>query len=218
MKKLRPQLVEEFKLRQIGLQFVAGVDEAGRGAWAGPVVAAAVILPLERMDLSYRLQEIHDSKMMSPSQRTRGAEQIKQIAIAVGIGEVGSGEVDRSGILTATRKAMAQAVSALCIKPQHLLIDYVQLSDVMISQSAFTKGDVNILSIAAASVIAKVTRDSIMVRYDELHPGYGFLHHKGYGTKEHRTALRNLGPSIIHRQSFAPIRTTSLIMPFAASG
>ena len=86
MKKLRPQLVEEFKLRQIGLQFVAGVDEAGRGAWAGPVVAAAVILPLERMDLSYRLQEIHDSKMMSPSQRTRGAEQIKQIAIAVGIG------------------------------------------------------------------------------------------------------------------------------------
>jgi ribonuclease HII len=209
MKNIRPHLVEEFKLRQSGLQFVAGIDEAGRGAWAGPLVAAAVILPLERMDLSYRLHQIRDSKMMSPSQRTRSAEQIEQIALTLGIGNVSSDEVDRLGIIAATRKAMTQAVAALRIKPQHLLIDYIQLPEVKINQSAFAKGDAYILSVAAASVIAKVARDSIMVKFDELHPGYGFLRHKGYGTKEHRTALQHLGPSQIHRQSFAPIKANA---------
>ena len=208
MKKLRPHLVEEFKLRHSGLRFVAGIDEAGRGSWAGPVVAAAVILPLERMDLSYRLHQIRDSKMMSPSQRTRGVEQIEGLALGVGIGEVSSGEVDRLGIITATRKAMAQAVDALHIMPQYLLIDHIQLPDVNIDQSAFTRGDANILSIAAASVIAKATRDLIMVKLDDQHPGYGFLRHKGYGTEEHRNALRHLGPSQIHRQSFAPIKAS----------
>lgn len=210
-KNNKPDLVREFDLRNEGLTLVAGLDEAGRGAWAGPVVAAAVILPIEQFNLLHQLEGIRDSKLMTPLQRARGAVRIREVAQSIGIGCVNAERVDELGIIQATRAAMKIAIESLDYSPLHLLIDHIPLPEVNIDQTIITKGDLQVLSIAAASVIAKVSRDSMMVDFDGRYPGYGFSHHKGYGTPEHQRTLAELGPSSIHRFSFQPVAARNLL-------
>lgn len=205
----RPDLIHENELRQSGCSCVAGLDEAGRGAWAGPIIAAAVVLPIEQNDLHHVLESIRDSKLMTPLQRMKGAERIRDIATSIGVGKVPAQQIDRVGVVEATRMAMSMAIDCLEVSPLHLLIDYVPLPEVEIDQTVITKGDLHVLSIAAASVIAKVTRDNIMVEFDSQHPGYGFGQHKGYGTKKHRRAIDDHGPISIHRYSFRPVAARS---------
>ncbi len=202
---IKPSLSDEFALQQAGLTRIAGLDEAGRGAWAGPVISAAVILPIECADLAQTLDGVRDSKQMTPVQREIWASCIQQVAITIGRGRVSAGEVDQLGLITATRLSMKRALADLCEPPEHLLIDYMHLPDVMLPQTAITKGDARSLSIAAASVIAKVTRDHAMIAMDSRYPGYGFSRHKGYGTFEHRAALQRLGPCPTHRRSYKPV-------------
>jgi ribonuclease HII len=201
-----PNLDEELTLRASGYIHVAGIDEAGRGAWAGPVYAAAVVLPLDRPDLAEILDGVCDSKQLSPAKREALLPVIQDVAEAVGVGWAGPGEVDEMGIVTATRQAMARAVAGLNGEAHALLIDYVRLPDVDLPQRALPKADVHCMSVAAASIVAKVTRDRLMVALDADFPGYGFARHKGYGTRQHREALARLGPSPIHRMSWRPIR------------
>lgn len=201
----RPCLSHEYELRDSGLLHIAGVDEAGRGAWAGPVIAAAVILPLKDFNLANSLQNVRDSKLLTLKQRLENYLHIQEIALSIGLGEASSEEVDELGIIPATRLAMTRAIHSLSISPDHLLIDHIELPDLPIAQTALSKGDRHVLSIAAASVIAKVTRDEIMKGLDNKFPGYGFSRHKGYGTHEHRRSLSDLGASTIHRKSFAPV-------------
>lgn len=201
-----PDLQEEQALRAQGLACIAGLDEAGRGAWAGPVVAAAVVLPLERADLAQALEGVRDSKRCTPVQREALFDRIHQVALAVGVGSVPAARIDRIGIVPATQEAMAQAVSRLPVAPQALLIDALQLPDCSLLQRALIKGDARSLSIAAASIVAKVSRDRTMAALDARHGGYGFAQHKGYGTLQHRQALAWLGPSPLHRLSFAPLK------------
>jgi ribonuclease HII len=200
-----PDLAFEFALQQGGCVHVAGIDEAGRGAWAGPVVAAAVVLPLDRFDLASLLDGVRDSKAMTPNQRQKWASCITRVALSVGIGRASHEEVDQLGLITATRSAMARALTDLCILPEHLLIDHLLIPEIPLPQTALTHGDSRALSIAAASVLAKVSRDRTMIRLDEDYPGYGFAHHKGYGTARHRAALQSLGPCPIHRRTYAPV-------------
>lgn len=207
----KPDLVHEFELRNAGCTHVAGLDEAGRGAWAGPVVAAAVILPLEKFDLLHHLEGIRDSKLMTPLQREQGEGQIRDIAISVGIGAIEAEQVDHLGIIESTRQAMGLAIEALEIAPLHLLIDHIPLPNIDIKQTVISKGDLQVLSIAAASVIAKVTRDKMMVDYEVQYPEYGFSRHKGYGTKQHQRALAEHGPTTIHRYSFKPVAARSFL-------
>jgi ribonuclease HII len=204
-KMKQPDLVQELRLRRLGYDRIAGIDECGRGAWAGPVIAAAVILPVRRMDLIQQLAGVRDSKIMTHKQRLAGAQKIQQIALDFGVGQASSVEVDKSGILGATRLAMSRAIGALKQPPQHLLIDHITLDQVPIDQISIPKGDATVLSIAAASVLAKVARDALMVAFDQKFPGYTFSSHKGYGTVAHRIALKALGPTAIHRRSFRPI-------------
>lgn len=187
-----------------GARCVAGLDEVGRGAWAGPIVAAAVILPLQRADLAASLRGVRDSKQMTAAQRARWSKVILEMAEA-GLGESSPQEVDALGVIGATRLAMTRALSHLARPADHLLIDYVRLPALALPQTALTFGDQLSLSIAAASVVAKVARDRAMVDFDRDHPGFGFARHKGYGTDEHFTALQSLGPSPIHRYSFVPV-------------
>jgi len=201
-----PDLHEELALRAAGYARVAGVDEAGRGAWAGPVCAAAVFLPLDRTDLADLLTGVRDSKQLSPTQRESLLPLILQVAEATGVGWATPAEVDEAGILPATRRAMARAVAQLDGQVDALLVDYVHLPDLDLPQRALPKADVRCLSVAAASVVAKVERDRLMVALDQDFPGYGFAHHKGYGTRQHREALERLGPSPIHRKSWRPVR------------
>jgi ribonuclease HII len=205
----RPSLTYEYELRDCGLLHVAGVDEAGRGAWAGPVIAAAVILPLADFNLANLLCEVRDSKLLTPKQRIIAYGHIQEIALSIGIGQAPPEEVDNLGIIGATHRAMLRAIHALSIPPQHVLIDHLQLPNLEINQTALTKGDRDVLSISAASIIAKVARDEIMIELDSLYPDYGFSHHKGYGTLEHRRTLEEFGPSEIHRKTFAPIAKIS---------
>jgi ribonuclease HII len=203
-----PSLEFEQALWKQGCLRIAGLDEAGRGAWAGPVCAAAVILPAESAILA-RLKDVRDSKQMTPAARTVWAERIRGQAQAWGVGFASHAEIDELGILPATRLAMQRALEQVC-SPQHLLIDALHLTGVAIAQTALIKGDARALSIAAASVLAKTSRDTLMVDMDRLYPGYEFARHKGYGTAAHQAALQRLGPSEIHRRSFAPIhRLTS---------
>jgi ribonuclease HII len=188
---------------------IAGVDEAGRGAWAGPILAAAVVLPLERDDLQQLLHGVRDSKQMTPAQRERWFADIRQVCMSVGVGRTSSRELDALGMIAATRLAMKRALSDLEVLPDHLLIDYVALPEVLIPQSVLKFGDTISLSIAAASVIAKVTRDQTMITLDETYPGYGFASHKGYGTPQHQLALSLLGPCPEHRRSFSPVAALS---------
>jgi ribonuclease HII len=200
-----PDLFYELKLLRSGCKLIAGLDEAGRGAWAGPVVAAAVILPIQRFDLAFRLDGVQDSKQMTPEQRTIWYSHIQEIALASAVGFSTAKEIDEMGLSSATRKAMQRAIAQLGCEPQHLLIDHIRLPEVHLPQTAVTHGDARILSIAAASVIVKVARDRAMIALDRRYPGYGFHRHKGYGTAAHRAALQKMGPSEIHRKSYDPI-------------
>lgn len=200
-----PDLVLERQLQKEGFASIAGLDEAGRGAWAGPLMAAAVILPLGRPDLAEILHGVRDSKQMTPAQRSRWAGAIREVAVAIGVGHCLPEEVDDLGPLVATRLAMERALTGLSLVPGHLLIDYLRLPEVSLPQTSLPQGDARVLSIAAASVIAKVTRDQWMVSLEEAYPGYGFARHKGYGTSQHRSALLRLGPSPVHRRSFSPV-------------
>lgn len=187
--------------RAAGFQYIAGIDEAGRGPLAGPVVAAAVILPQD-----IYIPFINDSKKLSPEQRTDLFGIIRKKAISYGIGIVDNVQIDRINILQATFQAMAEAVRQLNPEPQVLLNDAVDNPHIQgIPQVPIIKGDTLSISIAAASILAKVTRDRIMDQFDTLYPGYGFAKHKGYFTREHQQALKQFGPSPIHRRSFAPV-------------
>lgn len=195
----------EVALRDQGFVAAAGVDEVGRGTLAGPVVAGAVILPADLP--SDGLELIRDSKQLSPGQRARSAEYIETYAIAFACGAADAAEIDRIGIVAATRNAMARAVDLLEPAADHLLIDAVELPGIPLPQTSMIKGDAKCRSIAAASVVAKVTRDRLMATvWEERFPGYGFAAHKGYGTATHLEALRELGPIVGHRLTFAPVR------------
>ncbi|MCS7286217.1 MAG: ribonuclease HII [Anaerolineae bacterium] len=196
----------EKKLLGKGYCYIAGVDEAGRGAWAGPVVAGAVILPLDNPEICSALAEVCDSKKLRPEKREELFELISSLAVSWGAGFVPPERINRVGIARATREAMALAISQLNPPPQFLLIDYFRLPEISIPQEAVTSGDALCLSIAAASIIAKVLRDQWMAVMEELFPGYGFSEHKGYGTPQHWEALKRLGPCPIHRLSFAPLK------------
>jgi ribonuclease HII len=201
-----PGLDFENALWESGLRQVAGLDEAGRGAWAGPVAAAAVILPFNNPDLLKCLSGVRDSKQMAAGQRFLWAECIREEAAAFGVGLASHEEIDRVGILRATRLAMGRALEQLQITPDYLLLDAVLLRDRETGQTALVKGDNLSLTIAAASVLAKTARDKIMIEMEKDYPGYGFLRHKGYGTAFHRQALLEKGVCEIHRRSFRPVK------------
>ena len=193
----------EQALRYRGFRLIAGVDEVGRGALFGPVVAAAVILPQRISGLARA--GLKDSKQLTREQREKLDRRIRKVALAVAVAEVDAETIDRVNIYQATRMAMLSAVQSLAIAPDHLLIDAMQL-DHACAQTRLFYGDALSLSIAAASVVAKVHRDRLMRELDLAHPGYGFASHKGYGTPEHRRSLAVLGPCPLHRRTFAPVR------------
>ena len=206
----RPQasLAHEVALWAAGYRAIAGIDEAGRGAWAGPVVAAAVILPPDAAACAPLLGAVCDSKQLSAAQRARLLPTIQTVALAWGVGSVSAAAIDAIGILPATRQAMTAAVACLTVPPDYLLIDAVRLRELSLPQQALIHGDALSLSIAAASIIAKVTRDRLLAELDARYEGYGFAQHKGYGTPAHRAALARLGPSPEHRRSFRPLQGT----------
>jgi len=195
-----PSFNEEMALVAQGYRYIAGVDEVGRGALAGPVVAAAVILPTN-IDVPW-LGLVRDSKQLSPARREFLYPHIQAAAVAVGIGSVPPEVVDARGIVKATRLAMQQAIEQLAPPPETLLIDYMYLPEVKLPQKGLIAGDCRCFSIACASIIAKVTRDRLMVELDKTYPGYRLSQNKGYGTREHYIYLHRLGPSAIHRCSF----------------
>ncbi len=189
---------------------VAGVDEAGRGPLAGPVVAAAVILPATWANGGFdaRLVDLNDSKQLTEAQRENFFQIITthpdlRYAIAI----VDAATIDRINILQATHRAMNEALAQLQPQPQHVLVDGRPVKTMTLPQTALVKGDSRSYSIAAASVLAKVTRDRMMLEFDKKHPGYGFAIHKGYGVPQHLAAIEKLGPCPIHRMSFAPLKT-----------
>ena len=186
----------------MGYLNIAGVDEVGRGALAGPVVAAAVILPLDDTFNWFKL--VRDSKELTPSKRNVLYSLIYQEAPSTAVGIIESHIIDSIGIFKATKLAMCQAVEQLTCPPDFLLIDALTLPHLRIKQKGIIRGDKLCLSIACASIIAKVTRDRIMEKLDTIHPGYNLSKHKGYCTRQHCACLKQLGPSPIHRQSFAP--------------
>ena len=199
-----PSFAEEKILEAQGYHHIAGIDEAGRGALAGPVVAAAVILPYP-IDTPW-LAQVKDSKQLSPARRELLFHHIHKTAISIGIGMAPHEVIDAQGLIKATRLAMKLAIDQLSPPPQSLLIDYMLLPEVPLPQKGITNGDSLCLSIACASIMAKVARDRLMIELDKVYPGYGLAQHKGYGTREHLACLRRLGPSPIHRQSFRPVR------------
>lgn len=200
-----PTIIYEQALADGGFQVIAGIDEAGRGALAGPVVAAAVVLPLGQPRLVDSFEGVRDSKQMNPQQRASAADRIQALASAWAIGSASHEEIDEFGIVPATHRAMRRALSSLPLPPEYLLLDYEVLREDERPQTALVRGDACCLSIAAASVLAKVDRDRRMIEYDRIYPGYGLAVHKGYATERHRTALIDLGPSPIHRRTFAPV-------------
>ena len=204
----KPSFVEEAKLEAQGYRYIAGIDEVGRGALAGPVVAAAVILP-HHIDAPW-LNLVKDSKQLSAVKRELLFHHIHKIAVAIGIGLASHEVIDAQGILKATQLAMKSAIGQLSPPAEALLIDYMHLPEVSLPQKGITNGDSLCFSIACASIIAKVTRDHLMVELDRAYPGYGLARHKGYGTSEHLACLRQLGPSPIPRQSFQPVKDIML--------
>lgn len=202
-KKLVPTFAEEKGLQARGYRLIAGVDEVGRGALAGPVVAAAVILP-EDLKGAW-LSEVRDSKLLTPKAREALSLQIHQSAVAVGIGQCSCEIIDGRGIAKATRIAMKKAIAHLSPPPEYVLIDYFRVPEITLPQKGVADGDGLCLSIACASIVAKVFRDGLMVEADKLYPGYGFARNKGYCVDEHVAALGRLGPSPIHRRTFAPV-------------
>ena len=198
-----PTFDQEHALQDRGYRLVAGVDEVGRGALAGPVMAAAVILPLGS-DFPW-LKLVRDSKQLSPRQRERVFDLVRSAGIPFGLGSVPHATIDRVGIVRATRMAMAEAVQALPSRPDFLLIDALSLPEVELPQKGIVRGDQLSFSIACASIVAKVSRDRQMTELDGVYPGYGLARHKGYGTRQHLQCLGRLGPCAIHRRSFAPV-------------
>jgi len=191
----------ELYLRQHGYSLIAGVDEAGRGPLAGPVVAAAVILePMDKVPTFF--EKLTDSKKLTEKQREKFYVVIQQKAISVGVGMQTNREIDETNILKATLKAMSQAIFSLVPLPDYVIVDGNRKPSVDIPCSAIIKGDNLSLSIAAASVIAKVTRDQLMCEYHKIYPQYGFDQHKGYPTRQHKNAIARFGPCEIHRRSF----------------
>lgn len=199
-----PNFDQEDKLRSKGYELIAGLDEAGRGALAGPVVAGAVVLP--SINYPTWLKLVRDSKELSRSKRESLFNLISREALAVSTGIVPSQVIDSINILQATKLAMMQAVEKLTVKANFLLIDRLTLPQCPIPQRGITKGDRLCFSIACASIVAKVTRDHIMEEFDKVYPGYEFAKHKGYGTRAHIAYLQLLGPLSIHRLSFAPVK------------
>lgn len=199
-----PSLAEEEGMRSAGHHLIAGIDEAGRGALAGPVAAAAVILP-PLVKAPWR-EEIKDSKLLSPSRREYLYHHIQDISLSTGTGMAMPDIIDSSGIVGATRYAMKMAVEILSPPPDCLLIDYLLLPGVKLPQKGIVGGDRLCFSIACASIIAKVTRDRFMTEMDATYPGYGLAQHKGYGTRQHIACLQRIGACPIHRRSFLPVR------------
>jgi ribonuclease HII len=199
----KPSFAAEKLLKKQGYQFIAGVDEVGRGALMGPVVAAAVILP-ENFKARWKSQ-VRESKQLAPEIREYLYPNILEKSISYGIGSCSNEIIDEVGIAKATRFAMMEAVAQLKPEPQYLLIDYVKLTELSLPQSGIKHGDSLCFSIACASIIAKVTRDRLVTEMDKTFPGYGFAEHKGYGTEEHLKCLREKGPCPLHRRSFSPV-------------
>jgi ribonuclease HII len=195
-----PTLRYERKLWRAGLLTVAGVDEAGVGPMAGPVVAAAVIFEPEIF-----IKGVNDSKQLKHHEREAYFARISQTASAIGVGVASHGEIDQLNIFWATMAASRRALGSLQCLPEHVLVDGRLIRELQLPQTRVVGGDRKVFSIAAASIIAKVTRDRMMVEYDALFPGYGFAQHKGYCTPEHFASLERLGPSPLHRRSFAPV-------------
>jgi len=197
-----PDLTFEQALWRQGFLRVAGLDEAGRGALAGPVYAAGVVLPPDSDGIAQDLEGVRDSKQLSPQQRERLAPIIQSRALAWSVGWAEAAEIDQLGIAPATRLAFCRALEGLRMPAEHLLLDYFRLPEVELAQTVLVKGDQRSLSIACASILAKTARDARM-REEEVHfPGYGFAQNKGYGTAKHRAALELLGTCPLHRRSF----------------
>lgn len=195
--RIRLEAMREYEHQYEDRGYLCGIDEVGRGPLAGPVVAGAVILPRD-CEILY----LNDSKKLSEKKRELLYDEIMEKAVAVGIGAVGPERIDEINILQATYEAMRMAIAKLKVKPDLLLNDAVTIPQVSIPQVPIIKGDAKSVSIAAASIIAKVTRDRMMVQYEELFPGYGFASNKGYGSAKHIAALKEIGPCVIHRKSF----------------
>ncbi|MBR5931199.1 MAG: ribonuclease HII [Lachnospiraceae bacterium] len=192
--------MQEYEKRHTDCTYICGVDEAGRGPFAGPVVAGAVILDLQ--DPAKEILYLNDSKKLSEKKREALYDEIMEKAVSVGIGIVDSQVIDEINILQATYRAMREAIAALSVQPDFILADAVTIPGIAIPQEGIVKGDAKSVSIAAGSIIAKVTRDRIMREYDEKYPEYGFASHKGYGTKAHIEAIKKYGMLDIHRRSF----------------
>ena len=205
-----PDLSLESGIHERGVKLVAGVDEAGRGPLAGPVVAAAVIFPPDLTGDEPWLKFLDDSKRLTRVNRERAVEIVRQNALAVGIGTVSSQDIDEIGIGHAAFAAMLLAVRKLDLEPGHLLLDFIHVKECHYTYDVIVKGDSRSYSIAAASNVAKVTRDNIMVEADEAYPGYNFAQHKGYPTKAHLDRLNDLGPCPIHRRSFGPVARANI--------
>ena len=204
--RLGPDLALETAFRAAGHHLIAGVDEAGRGPLAGPVAAAAVILPPDLTGAEEWLRGVDDSKRLTPSQRAAAADSIKHYALAWSVAQLPPSVIDRIGIGNAVRRAMLDAVAQLTPAPDALLLDYIPIRECPYPWQAVVKGDAKSLSIAAASILAKTARDAVMCAADRHYPGYGFARHKGYATALHLRRLRELGPTPLHRRSFAPLR------------
>ena len=197
LERERLSLMKSYERKYKDAEMICGIDEAGRGPLAGPVVAGAVILPKD-CEILY----LNDSKKLSASRREALYDEIMEKAVAVGVGMASPARIDEINILQATYEAMRQAIGNLKVKPDLLLNDAVTIPEVVIPQVPIIKGDAKSVSIAAASIVAKVTRDRLMEEYDKVLPGYGFASNKGYGSAEHIKALQTLGPTPIHRRSF----------------
>lgn len=195
--KERIELMREFEEKYDNYSYICGIDEAGRGPLAGPVVAGAVILPKGK-----RILYVNDSKKLSEKKRNELFDVIKEEALSYGIGIVSTEKIDEINILQATYEAMRQAVSQLSVQPDILLNDAVTIPGIDVRQIPIIKGDAKSLTIASASILAKVTRDRMMIEYDSLYPEYGFAKHKGYGTKAHIEAIKEYGACPIHRKTF----------------
>lgn len=218
-RKLKPILTASLRLEracwQDGFRCVVGLDEAGRGTWAGPVAAAAVCLPSDLPALEKLLEGVIDSKQVRAPLREQLAERIRETALACGVGSASSTEIDALGIVPATRLAMMRALDAAGVRPDYLLLDAIRWPEMArVPQNSIIRGDSASLSIASASILAKVWRDAHMQELNILYPHYGFAAHKGYGTAAHQAALDQYGPSPVHRMSFAPLqRLTQLSLP-----
>jgi ribonuclease HII len=198
---MTPNLRTENKLRRQGLEIIAGLDEVGKGAWAGPLIAAAVVLPRTSFT------GLQDSKHLSPRQRDLYFAKITKNALAYAVGIVSHKLVDRIGIKQANLRAFRLAISKLNLKPQYLLIDGLEIGPHPVPYQYIVEGDIKCSSIAAASVVAKVIRDRFMEQLHQQYQAYGFAEHKGYGTLFHRRALDEMGPTPFHRLSFRPLKT-----------